>query len=211
MRIPIATGASAGATGPARPPALARLGPDGELVLIELQGALEMDGGDVRGGETMGVLHFPPGREEHPVLQISHHRLEGTFVTLRRPWAVLEKRTAPARAASPASPRPGHVDDDDDDDDGLSPPASPTLSRKRPRNAVDVPVTPPRGAHVRSSSPMPPPPPHWSDGAYDFSSPSRPAPDAARLPTTTSYAVVTIVRRKILFAKRPEPIVRLGA
>ena len=85
------------------PPPLVRLSPSGELVLVEMQGTLEMEGGDPRGGETIGTLTFPPGREDKPILQISHHRLEGTIVKLRKPLAVLQKRTAP-RSRQPASP-----------------------------------------------------------------------------------------------------------
>lgn len=48
---------------PPPPPPLARLTPNGELVLVELQGSLEMDGVDPEGGQTIGVLRFPEGRE----------------------------------------------------------------------------------------------------------------------------------------------------
>ena len=55
---------------------------------------------------------------------------------------------------------------------------------------------------------MPEKPPRFSDGHLDFSS-----PQGARIKkpsTVTSYHVVTIVRQKILFSKRPEPIVQLN-
>lgn len=68
MRIEIVPGAAltgprAGAAGVAAYPTLAKLSPSGELVLIELQGSLEMDGVSDGGGQTIGTLHFPPGRE----------------------------------------------------------------------------------------------------------------------------------------------------
>jgi len=46
------------------PPPLVRLSPSGELVLVEMQGTLEMDGGDPHGGVTIGTLALPPGRED---------------------------------------------------------------------------------------------------------------------------------------------------
>ena len=176
------------------PPPLVRLSPSGELVLVEMQGTLEMDGGDPRGGETIGTLTFPPGREDKPILQISHHRLEGTIVKLRKPLAVLQKRTAP-RSRPPASPP-------------TSPTASPTLSRQRARETL---VTPPRSsaAAPSSSSPMPARPASLLDGYADFSSPHAGASDGMPLPTTTSYAIVTLIRHKLLFSQRPEPIVAL--
>lgn len=176
------------------PPPLVRLSPSGELVLVEMQGTLEMEGGDPRGGETIGTLTFPPGREDKPILQISHHRLEGTIVKLRKPLAVLQKRTAP-RSRQPASPP-------------TSPTASPTLSRQRARETL---VTPPRSsaAAPASSSPMPARPASLLDGYADFSSPHAGASDGMPLPTTTSYAIVTLIRHKLLFSQRPEPIVAL--
>ena len=176
------------------PPPLVRLSPSGELVLVEMQGTLEMEGGDPRGGETIGTLTFPPGREEKPILQISHHGLEGTIVKLRKPLAVLQKRTAP-RSRQPASPP-------------TSPTASPTLSRRRARETL---VMPPRSsaAAPASSSPMPARPTSLFDGYADFSSPHAGASDGMPLPTTTSYAIVTLIRHKLLFSQRPEPIVAL--
>ncbi|WFD26784.1 hypothetical protein MNAN1_001771 [Malassezia nana] len=212
MRIPIRAGSPPGCVPRDEiPPPLVRLSPSGELVLVELQGSLEMDGCDTRGDHVLGKLSFPPGREDRPVLQISHHRLEGTLVKLRRPLAVMRKHTHPAAPTDPPSPRASSPPS--------SPPASPTLARKRVRTLEDsmlvhtgmddVHVTPPRAPPAAlSSSPMPPPPSRWSDGHLDFSSPNVRADPAARRPPTTSYSVVTLVRQKLLFSQRPEPIVK---
>lgn len=186
-------------------PPLVRLAPDGQLVLIELQGSLEMVGGDSTGGHTVATLSFPPGREvrrclqNKPVLQISHHRLEGSIVQLRKPLAVLEKRVVPVDGAetpppsSPAAP-------------ALSPPSSPSIrsAPKRQRMVTPEPATPDRhGAYT--SSPMPERAPRFSDGAFDFSSPGA----EQRLEMSTSYDIVAVVRHKLLFSQRPEPVVRL--
>lgn len=221
MRIPIYTNSRPSLDGPARPPVLARLGEDGELVLVELQGSLEMDGCDPRGGETIGILQFPPGRENHPVLQISHHRLEGTIVSLRRPWAILEKKAVPVPPASPLSDAETDLSSSPPRAT-FSPPASPTMARKRARfsekenysaehDTLKTPARSSKAPTMLSSSPMPERSLRYSDGHFDFSSPNAKAPEAKRLPTSTSYSVVTIIRKKILFSKRPEPIVKLDA
>lgn len=209
MRIPIHTGSAPGCVPrDGLPPPLVRLSPDGELVLVELQGSLEMDGSDANGGHVIGTLTFPAGRESQPILQISHHRLEGTFVKLRRPLAVMVKQTH-APPMTPSSPEASTSPP-------TSPPASPTLARKRARTeegtprAEDARSTPRAPAVAPSSSPMPPPPVRWSDGHMDFSSPHVRGGAAARRPPTTSYTVVTLVRQKLLFSKQPEPIVKLS-
>ena len=51
----------------------------------------------------------------------------------------------------------------------------------------------------------------WSDGYADFSSPNSQARQAKPLSTITSYTIVTLVRHKLLFSTRPEPIVNLPA
>lgn len=89
------------------PKPLLALCPNGELVLIELQGSLEMEGLDSElsssvsgegtaaastGGQVVGEFSWGEGKEDKPTLLLSHHRLEGKLVTLGRPLAVLEKR-----------------------------------------------------------------------------------------------------------------------
>ncbi|WFC94338.1 hypothetical protein MBRA1_000968 [Malassezia brasiliensis] len=170
---------------PPPPPPLARLSPNGELVLVELQGSLEMDGVDPEGGQTIGVLRFPEGREDKPVLQISHHLLEGKIVTLPRPIAVLEKRVTQAGQ--------DESDIESDDDAGISPPTSPapaSPSQLAKRARIEPPSTPTKPRDALSSSPMPERAPRYSDGHLDFSSPQ---PGHGKKPSTvTSYHVVTL-------------------
>lgn len=212
MRIPIhrATQSLENGIVPHAPAPLARLSPSGELVLVEMQGTLEMEGVDPRGGETIGTISFPKNNESKPVLQISHHRLEGSIVKLRKPLAVLEKRVrkrGEEQEVCPASLASQALDEPILSSPPASPPGSPTLSRKRAHQALE---TPPRTQRVPpSSSPMPERPPSLLDGHADFSSPSAGAKNAQVLPTSTSYSVVTLIRHKILFSSRPEPIVRL--
>ncbi|EDP45120.1 hypothetical protein MGL_0109 [Malassezia globosa CBS 7966] len=209
------------------PAPLVRLSPSGELVLVELQGSLEMDGCDPRGGETIGTISFPTGRDDKPVLQISHHRLEGSIVKLRRPLAVLEKQMHPrspstrgannpsATATCESSAWPSSPPVSPPASPPTSLPASPSLSStaSRKRAAPEPCVTPPRRhpPTTLSSSPMPECTASWSDGYADFSSPNSQARQAKPLNTITSYTIVTLVRHKLLFSTRPEPIVNLPA
>ncbi|CAO1632259.1 unnamed protein product [Parajaminaea phylloscopi] len=83
------------------PQPLLAMSPNGELVLIELQGSLEMDAQtDEEGGQTViGELHWGQGSQDKPTLVLSHHRLEGKLTKLSKPMAVLEKKQrAPALA-----------------------------------------------------------------------------------------------------------------
>ena len=221
MRIEIlpcggsAAPADAGADAPpVSCPQLARLSPSGQLVLIELQGALEMDGADPRGGQTVGTLKFPPGRENRPVLQISYHRLEGRLVKLTRPIAVLEKRVQAGAGAedpdealdeslradeAPSSPPPVPAGDAPS-----SPPATPQ-PRKRARQDAAA-----RGSPAAlSSSPMPERAPRFSDGHLDFSSPNPRFAAKHERPPAVAYQVVTMIREKLLFSERPEPISKI--
>ena len=204
MRIELSVDGAQAQVGPSLPPPLARLSPSGELVLIELQGALEMEGRNPEGGQTIGKLTFPAGREDQPVLQISHHCLEGKLIKLTRPLAILEKRTRPRdETTPPSSPErePEAVLEPE------APSSSPLQTPTRKRMRGDrLPQTPMRTG--LSSSPMPERTVRLSEGHLDFSSPDSRAP-AQRPPTVTTYHVLKLVRQKLLFSKRPEPIVRL--
>lgn len=117
------------------PPPLLALSPQGELVLIELQGSLEMDAPSdgVATPTVIGELHWGAGSEVKPTLMLSHHLLEGKLTSLSKPLAVLEKRQ---RAAAP----PAAADDH--------------------QGSVSV----PRGA-IRDLSPNVPSSPHYALGA----------------------------------------------
>lgn len=87
----------AGSSSSSAPAPLLALSPEGELVLIELQGSLEMENvnaasGDEGEGQTIGELIWGSRAEDKPTLLLSHHRLEGKLVNLAKPLAVLEKR-----------------------------------------------------------------------------------------------------------------------
>ncbi|KAI0955683.1 hypothetical protein AcV7_006281 [Taiwanofungus camphoratus] len=69
------------------PPQLAQFGGD-ELVLIELQGSLEVEGD--RRGQTVGKLRIDDATNK-PTILIGHHLLEGKLVNLPKPIAVLHR------------------------------------------------------------------------------------------------------------------------
>lgn len=203
------------------PPQLTALTPNGELLLIELQGSLEIENQAQDGNQVLGTIAFERGREDRPVLMVSHHRLEGKFVNLVKPLAVLEKKSRSDQTVLREQ----------------DPNATPTRYGKR--SALDVqgdPTTPTAGtkraksAHLEPmSSPVPATPIRKRKDAMDFSSspPYRSSPIRTRdaestedtsdveeeedeAQTSIYYDVVNIIKRKILFSKRPEPIVKLG-
>lgn len=112
--------------------------------------------------------------------------------------------------------------------DDVEGPASPSMTRKRARRGdgeglLQTPVKALKRTPIdASSSPMPRAPTRGSE--LDFSSPlstsKRAAPFAVeekedeqdwvhKKNTSTYFEVVCIIRNKILFSKRPEPVVRL--
>ncbi|PWN51791.1 hypothetical protein IE53DRAFT_367768 [Violaceomyces palustris] len=271
----------------ALPDGFLQMTPDGELILIELQGSLEFEYSADRPGQVLAKLIFEDGREDRPVLLVSHHRLEGRFIKLVKPLAVLEKRkrteecdiagrasdheVSPGPEGEECSPRWGSarpVNDqgteasrselEEGDMDGArhlmqesraaALPLSPTHNRKR---AFDMAESSVDGPHLKSkklekgmarehpsakdqpklisSRPVRPTPDHRD--SHEFSSSPTCCEKEGDLATNgdqdrgrdgsdfdsfeeerltaTHYDVVSIIRRKILFSKRPEPIVRL--
>jgi len=72
---------------PSLPHTLAKLAGSAEVVLIELQGSLDVVG-DRRGG-MIGTVSLEKGV---PRLTIGHHLLEGKWVSLSKPLALLSRR-----------------------------------------------------------------------------------------------------------------------
>ncbi|KAI0820692.1 Ctf8-domain-containing protein [Trametes gibbosa] len=71
------------------PPQLVHFGSD-EVVLIEMQGLLEVDGN--KDGQLVGKLRVDPATKK-PTLLIGHHLLEGKLVNLSKPLAVLHRNS----------------------------------------------------------------------------------------------------------------------
>ncbi|KAI5122925.1 hypothetical protein M0805_007603 [Coniferiporia weirii] len=70
------------------PPQLAKLGSE-EVVLIELQGSIEVEGS--QWGQPIGRLKFDEN-DSKPTMLIGHNLLEGKIVNLPKPLAVLFKK-----------------------------------------------------------------------------------------------------------------------
>ncbi|KAF7971068.1 hypothetical protein HWV62_22125 [Athelia sp. TMB] len=98
MLIPITISAGSPSASAPLPPQLAKLGND-ELVLIELQGALDVECTDPseRDGQLVGKFRLDEGSDK-PTLSIGHHLLEGKIVSLSKPLGVMQ-RTSGARGA----------------------------------------------------------------------------------------------------------------
>ncbi|KAG1843793.1 chromosome transmission fidelity protein 8, partial [Suillus subalutaceus] len=85
---------------PKFPSCVAKLGHD-ELVLIELQGTLdiECDGDSTRDGQFVGKLNLKDANK--PTLIIGHHLLEGKVVTLPKPLGVMHRKESSKRHGYP--------------------------------------------------------------------------------------------------------------
>ncbi|KAI0352434.1 hypothetical protein OH77DRAFT_1409171 [Trametes cingulata] len=108
MIIPINVNIPGPSSPPTRrlPPQLVQFGSE-ELVLIELQGALDVEGN--KDNQLVGKLRVDPATKK-PTLLIGHHLLEGKLVNLSKPLAVLHRNDHDP-AASPASEETMAVDD----------------------------------------------------------------------------------------------------
>ncbi|CCA68902.1 hypothetical protein PIIN_02762 [Serendipita indica DSM 11827] len=85
MIIPVRLPSQVPSPDHALPPAVASIGFN-ELVLLELQGSIEIEGDYA--GETIGMLDM--SIESKPTLRIGHHLLEGKLTGLPKPLAVLK-------------------------------------------------------------------------------------------------------------------------
>ncbi|KAI0033539.1 hypothetical protein K488DRAFT_84818 [Vararia minispora EC-137] len=79
---------SSSATASQIPPVLATLG-NSEIVLLELQGEIEVEG-DSR-GKTAAILSLDDDGKGKPTLRIGHNLLEGKVVSLPKALAVLQR------------------------------------------------------------------------------------------------------------------------
>ncbi|GLB40237.1 putative ctf8 [Lyophyllum shimeji] len=154
MIVPINVATSS--SNPKLPPGLAKISDD-EVVLIELQGSLDVECNQIseRNGKFVGKLKVDASTNK-PTLLIGHHLLEGKIASLSRPLAVL-LRSGAASTTPAASTARTDIDGDGDD--------------------VEM---------------------------MDF--------DQRTLESgkTTEWDMVAIVKRKIVFAKRPMPVVNLN-
>ncbi|KAF8643238.1 hypothetical protein AX16_009127 [Volvariella volvacea WC 439] len=219
---------------PKLPPALAKISHD-EIVLIELQGALEFDEPTPsdRDGQFIGILNIDEAGKK-PTLTIGPHLLEGKVVSLPKPLAVLH------RTSRPSVPQQDYSYDDGDDGDSADEPDNPSSKRRRlhqyPPNATDSQDDETQTQSTFSSkttfaiktshtmetqlhnhyaetqpshfvNPNRAPPPQSS------SSSSSPLP-LSHLSTTDRTVIVpptwdiaAIIKKKIVFSKRPMPII----
>lgn len=113
---------------------------------------------------------------------VAHHRLEGKLVTLAEPYALL--RSTPSPSSIPFNH--DRATDDEDDEDQIS------ASKRR---KLSVPL---------SSGAM-------DEQHHPSSSPEKPQTILTQEQTQAPLVeIVVLVRRKIVFSKRPEPVVILA-
>ncbi|KAG1738358.1 Ctf8-domain-containing protein [Suillus paluster] len=87
---------------PKLPPCIAKLGHD-ELVLIELQGTLDIESSEdtTRDGQFVGKLNLKDANK--PTLIIGHHLLEGKVVNLPKPLGVMHRKETSKRYGYPGN------------------------------------------------------------------------------------------------------------
>ncbi|KAL9941084.1 hypothetical protein V8E36_000572 [Tilletia maclaganii] len=274
VRLPAPSAPGSRASSTSSSPPIAKLAGTGELVMIELQGALEFEELDPTAAQLIGTLTFEGPQQSRPILLIAHHRLYGKFVDVHQPLAVLRKheRDLPASLdqTSPGAKRrwleqpwtsdveSGNEDEGSNEngverrsvkrarreegrEDASSPPppsSSPCRSAEQrasgtiksstsgaeqsQRKDVEVPAkSAPQGDQEGDES--------AEDDDWDEDESDHDDDDAAagaqqdgRKPSSAAqkrkrvrrprvwYDVVCVIRRKILFSQRPEPVVNLA-
>ncbi|GAA5974301.1 hypothetical protein JCM11641_006723 [Rhodosporidiobolus odoratus] len=183
---------------------------DSQPFLLELQGKLELPPNEIEQaqrenagrGEMEGVRvgkvdlsdpvrsRSPPCEHKKPILRIAHHRLEGKLETLLTPYALLRTTRVPASSSSFSAssssaserPAPGTTIDEDGSEVAQDDPSLP--SAKRPK----------------------------LDPSLDSSS-SRPSPDTTppTSPPTTEIRIISLIRHKLVFSRRPEPLIEVSS
>ncbi|KAK4690656.1 chromosome transmission fidelity protein 8, partial [Phenoliferia sp. Uapishka_3] len=146
---------------------------DNEPFLIELQGSLELPGGQVTQGIDMGgtiVGKLDTTDPNKPILIIAHHRLEGKLVTLTEPYALL--RTTPATDPSTEQTQPRITSPHELGEDG---------SRETTPTAETTPTILATEEESNTDALQP------------------------------RIDILALIRRKIVFSKRPEPILELSS
>ncbi|KAI5451690.1 hypothetical protein NCC49_001339 [Naganishia albida] len=211
-------------------PPLVQLAGTGERVLIELQGELGYEGDPC--GRVVGLLGFE--RMDKPTLHLGkHHLLHGKIVTLPRPLCVIRRvkahdrdseneeeesdvsdsATAPARRTSTNRSKPTAVPSTPSKQrtSAIPPYLTPTHKRQPPAPETSSPVPAPNQRDYSSdlSSPFPTAKRmRMGSDEEDEEGPMRKVKRKTGGPARTrEYETVAVVRRKIVFALRPEPIV----
>ncbi|KAL7417272.1 hypothetical protein BDY24DRAFT_412020 [Mrakia frigida] len=212
--------------GPSDPnsPIFARIG--GNIVLLELQGTLQAEGD--KDGQLIGKLGMEGDR---PTLRIAHHLLHGVLVNLPKPLAVLRK--APSKIDDelegielPSDDASSSSDDDEDAEIVVaesSPMPGPNKKGKNLDYSSDI--DPYSSSPVKQSQPQPQVP-SSTPGTNTFKR-KRPlsskgkknkkknrkdaAPALDEVARTTKYECVGVVKLKVVFSKRPQPVVNLDA
>ncbi|EKM78635.1 hypothetical protein AGABI1DRAFT_74994 [Agaricus bisporus var. burnettii JB137-S8] len=93
MLIPITFNPTSSHQTPKLPPILAKISND-EVVLIELQGKLEVPQSSNKNGQLVGELKLDETDSRKATLMIGHNLLEGTIVQLSKPLAILHRSGA---------------------------------------------------------------------------------------------------------------------
>ncbi|KIY62404.1 hypothetical protein CYLTODRAFT_426951 [Cylindrobasidium torrendii FP15055 ss-10] len=161
------------------PPALAKVSAS-QVMLVELQGTLEVEStfeGE-RDGKLVGILSVDEALKR-PTLRIGNHHLEGKIVSLVKPLAVLHKTTSPINTDF----------------------ASSSYTHKpRSKSTLREETNPIENEKNAAEEPMD------EDEEGDENAKADLDEDMDGQARETTWEAVAIVKRKIVFSKRPMPI-----
>ncbi|PPQ92247.1 hypothetical protein CVT25_008929 [Psilocybe cyanescens] len=189
---------------PKLPPGLVKLSND-EIVLIELQGSLEVDLNDPseRNGKLVGKLKMDEATNK-PTLLIGHHLLEGKIAALPKPYAILVRTRASITTSStttiatstistaPGTGDPGSANRTADQTQTVTEDVE--LDEAEAAMAVDD-----NESRRRHQGPE-------SSGDQDHDGDD----DGVSLESSgsgTTWKIAGIVKKKIVFSKRPMPVI----
>ncbi|GAA5821577.1 hypothetical protein JCM11251_000916 [Rhodosporidiobolus azoricus] len=168
---------------------------DKEPFLVEMQGSLELPLGEqeeaARENEGRGEMEgvrvgkVDLSDPKKPVLRIAHHRLEGKLETLMTPYALLRTTRVPASSSSTSS----------SSDAGLA--------KRSPTNRTD-----PFSESANDSSEPIAKRTKLDPSSHSTSSSSTTNPTPAY---TTRIEITSLIRRKIVFSRRPEPLIDVSS
>ncbi|GAA6050972.1 hypothetical protein JCM3770_005349 [Rhodotorula araucariae] len=170
---------------------------DDEPFLVELQGSLEAPTGEECAGEEASkagaamegvrVGKVDLADPKKPILRIAHHRLEGKLETLPVPFALLRTtRSAPSSSSASASASPSE------------------RPAKRPRLAAAAAAANPE-SNSRVDAEAEAEADTRGDGDGDGDG------DGYGEEGWTRVSIVAVIRRKLVFSKRPEPLVDVSS
>ncbi|KAF9048569.1 hypothetical protein BJ165DRAFT_1402472 [Panaeolus papilionaceus] len=204
---------------PKLPSGLAKISND-EVVLIELQGFLDVEANtpEERNGKFVGKLKVDDSGK--PSLVIGHHLLEGKVAALAKPLAIFHRVGGPApRIAEASSATSASLSSAGKGKGKMNVDAGDDTPRKRQKTSgannndadadeeeMDIDTNPANTLSKSLKLSTLNDPSSSSDDETSHEAPPRASREENNKGGTTSWTILGIVKKKIIFSKRPMPI-----